>query len=151
MELKSIFIESTNKTPQVDFNHLSGELILSGKSIPENPAKIYDNLLKWTQEYVRSPRQTTNLRLNIEYFNTASVIWVAKIVKALCTIDDPEKSLFIHLYFDIEEFDSMEIDDVRDALGPVIDVVGNPNINLGIKLYGTDENGEILKESMVLI
>jgi len=130
MELKSIFIESTNKTPQVDFNHLSGELILSGKSIPENPAKIYDNLLNWTQEYVKNPRPTTNLRLNIEYFNTASVIWVAKIVKALCTINDPEKSLFIHLYFDIEEFDSMEIDDVREALGPVIDVVGNPNINL---------------------
>jgi len=151
MELKSIFIESTNKTPQVDFNHLSGELILSGKSIPENPAKIYDNLLTWTHEYVKNPRPTTNLRLNIEYFNTASVIWVAKIVKALCTINDPEKSLFIHLYFDIEEFDSMEIDDVREALGPVIDVVGNPNINLGIKLYGTDENGEILKETMVLI
>ncbi len=108
-------------------------------------------LLKWTQEYVKNPRQTTNLRLNIEYFNTASVIWVAKIVKALCSIDDPEKSLFIHLYFDIEEFDSMEIEDVREALGPVIDVVGNPNINLGIKLYGTDDKGEILKESMVLI
>lgn len=151
MELKSIFIESTNKTPQVDFNHLSGELILSGKSIPENPAKIYDNLLKWTQEYIRSPRPTTNLRLNIEYFNTASVIWVAKIVKALCSIDDHEKSLFIHLYFDIEEFDSMEIDDIREALGPVIDVIGNPNINVGIKLYGTDDKGEILKESMVLI
>ncbi len=33
----------------------------------------------------------------------------------------------------------METDDVREALGPVIDVVGNPNINLGIKLYGTDD------------
>jgi hypothetical protein len=151
MEIKNIFIESTAKTPQVDFSHLSGELILSGKSIPENPAKLYEDLLKWTQEYVKNPRQTTNLRLNIEYFNTASVIWVAKIVKALCSIDDPEKSLFIHLYFDIEEFDSMEIDDVREALGPVIDVVGNPNINLGIKLYGTDDKGEILKETLVLI
>jgi hypothetical protein len=151
MEIKNIFIESTVKTPQVDFSYLSGELILSGKSIPENPAKLYDDLLKWTLEYVKNPRQTTNLRLNMEYFNTASVIWIAKIVKALCTIDDPEKSLFIHLYFDIEEFDSMEIDDVREALGPVIDVVGNPNINLGIKLYGTDDKGEILKETMVLI
>jgi hypothetical protein len=151
MELKNIFIEATNKTPQIDFNLISGELILAGKSIPENPARIYDELLKWTQEYIKDPRKTTNLRLNIEYFNTASVIWMAKIVKALCSIDDPEKSLFIHLYFDIEEFESMEIEDVRDALGPVIDVVGTPNINLGVKLYGTNKEGQILKESMVLL
>jgi hypothetical protein len=151
MELTNVFIEPTPKTPQVDFNHITGELILAGKSIPENPAKIYDDLLKWTHEYVKNPRQTTNLRLNIEYFNTASVIWVAKIVKALCTIDDQDRSLFIHLYFDIEEFDSMETEDVKEALGPVMDVVGTPNINLGIKLYGTNANGEILKETLVLI
>lgn len=151
MELKSIYIEATAKTPNIDFNSLTGELIFSGKSIPENPAKIYDNVLKWVHEYIKHPRQTTNLRLNIEYFNTASVIWVAKIVKVLCSMKDSENTLIIHLYFDIEEFDSMEIDDIKEALGPVIDMIGTPAISLGIKIYGTDDNGEILKESMVLV
>ena len=151
MELKSIYIEGTAKTPSIDFNPLTGELIFAGKSIPENPAKIYEDVLKWVQEYIKNPRQTTNLRLNIEYFNTASVIWVAKIVKALCSMKDPDNTLIIHLYFDIEEFDSMETDDVKGALGPVIDMVGTPSISLGIKIYGTDNNGEILKESMVLV
>ena len=151
MELKNIYIEATAKTPSMDFNSMTGELIFSGKSIPENPAKLYENVLIWVQEYIKNPRQTTNLRLNLEYFNTASVIWVAKIVKALCSMKDSENTLIIHLYFDIEEFDSMEIDDVKEALGPVIDMVGTPSISLGIKIYGTDNNGEILKESMVLI
>ncbi len=151
MEPKNIYIEATAKTPNIDFNSITGELIFSGKSIPENPAKIYENILKWVQEYVKNPRQTTNLRLNIEYFNTASVIWVAKIVKALCGMKDSENTLIIHLYFDIEEFDSMEVDDVKEALGPVIDMIGTPTISLGIKIYGTDNNGEILKESMILL
>ena len=150
-ELKNIYIEATAKTPQIDLNHLSGELIFAGKSIPENPAKIYEDILEWMHQYVKNPRQTTNLRLNLEYFNTASVIWIAKIVKVLCGMKQAENTLIIHLYFDIEEFDSMEIEDVKEALSPVLDMVGTPTVSLGIKIYGTDDKGEILKESMVLV
>jgi len=151
VELKNIYIEATAKTPQIDLNHLTGELIFAGKSVPENPAKLYENIVVWMKEYIKNPRQTTNLRLNLEYFNTASVIWVAKIVKTLCSMKEPENTLIIHLYFDIEEFDSMELDDVKEALSPVLDMVGTPTISMGIKIYGTDEKGEILKESMVLV
>lgn len=151
MELKSIFIEPTIKTPQIDLNHLTGELILSGRSIPENAAELYENVLKWVIEYIKSPRHTTNLRFNLEYFNTASAIWLAKIVKALCSIEYIEYTLLIHLYFNIEEFDNMEVEDLKDALSPIIDMIGTPTVSLGIKIYGTDDKGEILKESMVLI
>ena len=151
MELKSFFIEPTAKTPQIDFNNLTGELILSGRSIPENAAELYENVLKWVLEYAKTPRHITNLRFNLEYFNTASSIWLAKIIKALCSIKDIECTLIIHLYFNIEEFDNMEVEDLKDALSPIIDMIGTPAISLGIKIYGTGDKGEILKESMVLI
>lgn len=151
MELKSLFIEPTVKSPQVDFNHLTGELILSGRSIPENAVELYENVYKWVLEYIKNPRHTTNLRYNLEYFNTSSSIWLAKIAKALCSIKDSEYMVLIHLYFNIEEFDSMEVEDIKDALSPFIDMIGTPTVSLGIKIYGTDNNGEILKESMVLI
>lgn len=151
VELKSILIEPTAKTPQIDFNHLTGELILAGRSIPENAAELYQNILNWVIEYVKNPRHTTNLRFNLEYFNTSSSIWLAKIVKALCSMKNSECTLLIHLYFDVEEYDNMEIEDLKDALSPIIDMIGTPTISLGIKIYGTDDNGEILKESIVLI
>ena len=151
MELKNVYIEATAKTPHVDLNPVTGEFIFSGKSIPENPAKIYESLVEWVKQYAKNPKKTTNLRLNIEYFNTASVIWLAKIIKALCAMKEPENTLLIHLYFDIEEFDSMETEDLKETLSPVLDMVGTPTISLGIKIYGTDEKGKILKESMVLI
>jgi len=149
--LKNLFIEGTVKTPQIDLNFLNGELIFSGRSIPENSAELYEDILKWVHEYIKSPRHNTNLRLNLEYFNTASSIWLAKIVKALSTIENSEFTLIIHLYFSIDEFENMDSEDIRDALSPVVDIIGSPTISIGIKIYGTDSGGQILKESMVLI
>jgi hypothetical protein len=149
--MKNLYIEPTEKTPQIDLNHLTGELIFSGKSIPENAAKLYDNVLKWVQEYILNPRHTTNLRINLEYFNTASTIWLAKIVKALCSMKEPEYNVMIHLYFDIEDFENMDDEDHKDALSPIVDMIGSPVISIGIKIYGTDEKGAILKESIVLM
>jgi len=146
-----MFIESTPKTPQIDLNHLSGELILSGRSIPENAAVLYENPLKWVLEYVQNPRPTTNLRINLEYFNTASAIWLAKIVAGLCSIKDIECTLIIHLYFSIEDYDNMDSEDLKDELHPLIYLIGSPIISVGFKIYGTDTSGEVIKESMVLI
>lgn len=151
MELKSIFIEHTATTPQIDLNHLTGELILSGRSIPENAAKLYTDVLSWVTDYIKQPRHTTNLRLNLEYFNTSSSLWLSKIVKSLCSINDTGNTLFIHLYFSDEDFESMEVDDIKDALSPIIDIMGSQTLSLGIKIYATDGNGEIVKESMVFI
>ncbi len=130
---------------------MTGELLLSGRSIPENAAGIYENILNWVIEYSKTPRQTTNLRLNLEYFNTASSIWLAKIIKALCAIQVNDCTLMIHVYFEIEEFDEMEVENLKDMISPFIDMIGIPTISLGIKIYGTDEKGEILKESIVLV
>jgi SiaC family regulatory phosphoprotein len=151
LELKRVLIEPTAKSPQIDLNHLTGELILSGRSIPENAAALYENVIVWILEYIKTPRHTTNLRLNLEYFNTSSSIWIAKIVKSLSSINNSEYTLIIHLYFNIEEFDNMEVEDIKDNLSPLLDMIGTPTLSLGIKIYGTDDDGEILKESMVFI
>jgi hypothetical protein len=150
-ELRNLLKDPTEKTPQIDFNYLTGDLILAGKSIPENATEIYEPVFNWVNEYIKNARQTTNLRLNLEYFNTASSIWLAKIVKSLSRIEIPDCILFIHLYFNIEEFDNMDVEDVKDALSHVVDIINNSTISVGIKIYGTDEKGRIIKESMVLI
>jgi hypothetical protein len=151
VELKSLFVEPTSKTPQIDLNPFSGEIILSGKSIPENAALLYEKVLKWVNEYIKFPRSISNLRINLEYFNTSSAIWIAKIVGALCSIQKNDCTLLIHIYFNIEDYDNMEEDDLKDELHPIIHMIGSTKISVAIKIYGTDDNGEILKESIVLI
>lgn len=151
MKLENIWIKSTLKTPEIDFNCNTGELIISGKSIPENAASVYENLLKWVQDYIKSPTVVTNLRLNLEYFNTASALWLAKIVASLASIKKNNYTLLLHLYFNIEDFESMNEDDLRDELYPFINMIENPMLSVGIKIYGTDDKGHIVKDSTVLI
>jgi hypothetical protein len=45
----------------------------------------------------------------------------------------------------------METDDLKDALSPVVDIINTATLSIGVKVYGTDSKGEIIKESMVLI
>lgn len=152
MELTSFFTESTPKTPQIDFNHLSGELILSGKSIPENPAKLYEPVLNWVKEYVLQARPITNLRLDLEYFNTSSLIWLSKILKVLKQIKEPEYILFVHLYIPVEDYDEMnELDDVDDALTPIRDLLQDATPCVGIKLYGTNSKSEVIKDALIFV
>jgi hypothetical protein len=151
-EFKSLKIEQTPKGPQIELNQLTGDLIFSGKSIPENAAKIYEPVLNWVNEYTLKARPTTNLRLNLEYFNTASSIWLAKILKALVQINDPDYVLIIHLYLPVEEFDEMkEFEDIKDAFAPITDIFINAKLSIGINLYGTDDKGEIIKDTLVFI
>jgi len=150
-EKKHIFSEGNSKTPQVDFNHHSGDLILSGRSIPENAAKIYEPLLLWISEYVKSPRKVTNFRLHLDYFNSATTIWIAKIIKVLGKIEKEDCVLYIHIYFDIEDYVEMDEEDVKHYIGALIDNIGEVKVSIGVKIYGTDSNGKIAKESTILI
>ena len=151
-ELQSLSIEETAKTPQIDLNQLTGDLIFSGKSIPENAAKVYEPVFNWVTEYTQKARTTTNIRLNLEYFNTASLIWLTKILKVLIHIDVPDCVLIVHLYLPVDEYDEInDIDDIKDAFLPIADIFHSTIPNIGIKLYGTNDNGEIIIETLVFI
>ena len=150
-EFKDIFIEGTSRSPQIDFNHHTGELILFGKSTPENAAKVYDPLLKWTTEYIKSPHLITNLRLNLEYFNSSTLIWLVKLVKELSKIKNEDCVLYVHFYFDLEDYDEMDSEELKNIISSLVDNIGEIKISVGIKAYGTDENGKIVRESTILI
>ena len=49
--MKELFIEQTPKTPQIELNQLTGDIIFSGKSIPENAAKIYEPVLSYLSNF----------------------------------------------------------------------------------------------------
>jgi len=149
-DTQSLLIERTAKTPQIDFNQLSGEMILSGVSIPENAARIYEPLLGWINDYVKSPRRTTNFRLKLEYYNSSSSLWFAKMIKALSEINEDGYVLFIHIYFDIDDFNDMDMEEIKRTLGSLMNIVGDTSVSIGVKAYGTDENHKIVKESTIL-
>jgi hypothetical protein len=150
--MKELIIEQTPKTPQIDLNQVTGDLLFYGRSIPENATKLYEPVLNWVTEYVLNASPNTNLRLDLEYFNTASSIWLAKMLKILTRINEPEYVLIIHLFFPVEEFEEMnEFEDIYDAFSPITDIFHDAIINIGIKLYAKDESGEIIKTRLAFM
>jgi hypothetical protein len=152
MEFQNLFIEQTAKTPQIELNRLTGDLIFSGKSIPENAAKVYEPVLNWVTEYILFARPTTNLRLDMEYLNTSSLLWFAKIFKVLIQINEPDYVLIVHLYVPDDEYDEMnDFEDIIDAFGPVEDFILGNISSVDIKLHGIDNKGEITKETLIFL
>jgi len=150
--MTELVIEQTLKTPQIELNQLTGDLIFSGKSIPENAAKVYEPALNWVTEYIHKANPTTNLRLNMEYFNTASLIWLTKILKELIQINEPDYVLMVHLYISIEDYDEIDdFNDIKDVFSPLSNFNQSTIPCIGMKLYGIDEEGEIIKNTLIFI
>lgn len=151
-DFQSLLIEETAKTPQIDLNPLTGDFVFSGRSIPENAAKVYEPILNWVKEYILHAKQTTNLRLNMEYFNTSSSLWLAKIFKVLVKISEPDFVLIFHLYLPVDEYDEInEFEDIKDAFFPIANVLQFALPSVGIKLYGTNGAYEVVKDKLVFI
>ena len=70
--MENLFIEETIKTPQIEFNAEKGTLRISGKSIPENTSEFYKPVYDWLNEYSARPAAQTELKVELEYFNTSS-------------------------------------------------------------------------------
>jgi len=152
MELENLIIEQTAKTPQIDLNRLAGDLSFHGRSIPENATKLYEPVLNWVAEYILGANPTTNLRLDLEYFNTASSMYLAKMLKVLSQIKVPEYVLIIHLFIPVEEFNEMnDFEDICDAFSPITDIFHDSTTSISLKLYAKDDRGEIIKTRLVFI
>jgi hypothetical protein len=104
------------------------------------------------KEYILSARPTTNLRIDLEYYNTSSLLWLTKIFKTLMRISEPDYVLIVHLYLPVDEYgDLNDFEEVLDTFSPLEDFVHSAISSVGIKVHGIDNKGDIVKNSLVFI
>ncbi|MBK7733161.1 MAG: DUF1987 family protein [Bacteroidales bacterium] len=150
-KLTDLIIEKTPKTPQIELKYNSGELSLTGRSLPENASRIYEPVLNWVNNYVIQPQPVTNLRLNVEYFNTSSLLWISKIVRTLTRINNPDYRFIVHIYIPLEEYDDMQLSsDVRESFNPITDILQDSIPEVSLKLYATDDTSKVIRDATVL-
>ena len=150
-KLTDLIIEKTPKTPQIELKYNSGELSLTGRSLPENASRIYEPVLNWVNNYVIQPQPVTNLRLNVEYFNTSALLWISKIVRTLTRINNPDYRFIVHIYIPLEEYDDMQLSsDVRESFNPITDILQDSIPEVSLKLYATDDTSKVIRDALVL-
>ena len=105
--MKNLVIASTKKTPEIIFK-TSGDLMISGNSLPGDITKFYQPILDWIDELkIKSP-STISISFELEHVNTSSTRMILKILKKLSKIANGKKNLHIIWLFDPEDSDMVE-------------------------------------------
>jgi hypothetical protein len=83
--MNDLELKATDSTPYMRFECKTGLCEISGTSMPENVYEVYEPVLEWIKEYIKSPCPKTMLSISLKYFNTAS----AKIILSLLYAFEP--------------------------------------------------------------
>ena len=111
--MEELKIEGSAKTPTVEFK-ADGELLLKGRSIPENSIEFYKPILDWIENYGASPKDKTIVNVQLEYFNTSSSKCILDVFKKLETLSDT--NIEINWYYEEDDEDMLEAGEDYQAI-----------------------------------
>ena len=66
----TLFIEATASEPFISF--AEGILIISGRSIPTDASRSFNQLIETFYRYSRKPKSKTEIHIELDYINSAS-------------------------------------------------------------------------------
>ena len=104
-----IITAASSHLPQINFQP-DGNLLLEGRSIPENVSILFDPLI----DFARNLKDVdVNFKINLEYFNTATS---KKLMELLKTIDANSsiKQILINWHFEEGDEDNAEMGEIYE-------------------------------------
>jgi hypothetical protein len=72
MSLETIQISASEDTPNILLDPGRSEYTISGRSLPEDVLTFYGPVMQWLERFVASGLPKLDLRIDLDYFNTAS-------------------------------------------------------------------------------
>jgi hypothetical protein len=115
--METLTIEMTPKTPLIQFNAGIGRLEFQGRSIPENSIEFYTPVFDWMDKYALSPQGETQVKIQLEYFNTSSSKCLLDIFKKLQNLHSSGKSnVSINWYYEEDDEDMLEAGEDYQAI-----------------------------------
>jgi len=106
--MEAISIEGTAKTPTVKFDAQAGVFEIKGRSIPENSIEFYKPLVDWLDEYAKGPLPSTQVNVQLEYFNTSSSKCILDVFKKLEAINKGNSEVVVNWYYEEDDEDMLE-------------------------------------------
>lgn len=122
--MKNFYMEGLDKTPSINLDAESGEMEFSGKSIPENSADLYEPVMEWIDQYLKTPAENTTFVVKLEYFNTSSSKYLLEIFRRFEELFKTGKKVAVQWYYELEDEDMQESgDDFRDILKIPVELI----------------------------
>jgi hypothetical protein len=89
--MEKFVIEKAPKIPRVDFDPVSGKLLLEGRSNPENARELFTPMIAWMDDYIRQPAEVTELTINLELFNTSTSKYIMELMRKIRWLADNDR------------------------------------------------------------
>lgn len=116
-------IEPTNLTPFVLLDG-SGNLELSGRSIPENSLEFYQPVYEWLDAYLENPLDKTIFEVKLDYFNTSSSKCILDILKKIDKLESKGLDVLVKWYYNENDEDMKEAgEDYGDLLDAPFELI----------------------------
>ncbi len=107
--MEILLLEATDKTPYIRFDPITGQLEITGKSIPQDAESFYRPALEWMERYVAQPSDSTVITLNLEYFNISSSKRILFILYKLNELIDRKADVQVKWHFAENDDDMKEV------------------------------------------
>lgn len=107
--MEPLKIEPFLQTPEIDFDSNTGDFKLTGKSYPADAIEFYEPVIKWVDEYVKSPATRTQLVCEIEYLNSASQKQIVELLMAFKPLQEQDKDFIIHWKYEEGDDDILSV------------------------------------------
>jgi len=107
--MKSLIINHTKTTPEINFDCNSHILNITGKSYPENISEFYGTIFVWLEEYLDFiDNQNVTVNIDLTYFNSTSSKVLMDLFDLLDEAVDDGKNILINWFYDEEDPDTLE-------------------------------------------
>jgi len=101
--MQTLLIEGTKITPLITGDPETGNIEISGRSIPENATGFYKPLMDWINSYKLQPNSKTQLSFHLDYLNSISQKIVYDILEQMIEINVKSELVILWKYDEDDE------------------------------------------------
>ncbi len=98
--MERLYIHETEYSPEIILDKWQGKFFIVGVSLMEHPFKFYEHVIEWINKYSLDPNDKTIFTFRILYLNSASLVNISLIFKALSKIYNKGHDVVVRWYYD---------------------------------------------------
>ena len=119
---KIIIQKKSSKCPGMYYDPARSELVIEGRSIPENPETVYHPVKEWIEKYFTTA-DSLNIKIVLEYINSGSSKHLMEVLKILRAYQSKGKKLSVRWLYEEDDESILELGEhFRDTSGLPIEI-----------------------------
>ena len=98
-----LHILPTEDEPEILLDKNNNIIRFAGKSMPEDPGKVFTPVMNWVSEYVKSPNPSTIIEFKMDYYNSSTARFFVEMLELFEDIQSKGMDVKILWYYHADD------------------------------------------------